>query len=1003
MGKRNKINTILALALGAQLLTPMLAAAEIRLEGTDDPQTFTVMDTNEDYAGSEYRLDIASYDGAAELYSDSSMDPSIPYTIDVSDPGTWIPNFDLDNPHPVTFNIDTVKINTEDANDDEVVDSKTYTWSMVSNIYGSVLAPPELANRLTITITSGTGASVTLRNGDPGVSYADDALAFSYDTTESGPYQIAAQVDGRDYAAMKLYPSYMNRYLRETKIEADDSVHSYFAVEAGKLIPYSVNDRASFKPIDASEDGDEVSFDSNDDAVSTVPLPFDFKFYNETYSDVSISTNGTLSFDNFARRDTHGFQEYPSSIMPPSIYAFTSDLYLHVPDDAGAEPGEDAQAPSHVYTRTVGDEGDRQFIVQWDHVYRYGDEDLAPLTFQAVLYERTGDVRVQYVSTASPAADYTSGSNAVSGIQGNGFNTQNGLLYAMNEPKLTDGLALCYGVSPRCGEAGPVLQSATMTSGSKKITLVFDKALDTRTSLTNQFTLSGSPVTINAAEYDMTDASHKTVILNLSSAPAAGDELRVSYLDNAVRDVAQGIYSEAAADFAVEVNEAPPVVTPPVVTPPTPSGGTDNSGSTTNAAGLPGIAGGGEQAQIATGTVTQTDGRSIMTAVIDSAKLADLLAKAGDKPVITLPVTGSMDRVVAEANGGMMQSLADKSAALTVQTPFGSFPLPVQAFTAKALSALVGSQVQPSDVTIRASITKADEAQLKQMQEAAAKGDFTLLAPPVAFAVTIAYNGQSYAMNDFQSFVKFELPLPAEAEAGQLTTAIALEPNGGFHSVPTAGANRNGSHAAIASSLTGGLFAPVQHAVKLTDVRFHWSRSAVNDLASRMVVNGSGDGQFHPDSSVTRAEFAAILLRALGLQSSASGQAYRDVNSSDWFAGDVAAAAMFGLVSGYEDGNFRPANTVTRQEAMVMIARAMKLAGMETSISDIQAASLLAAYRDFASIGTWAAPSAAILIQNGLVQGGDGQLRPTGQITRAETAVIVVRLLQQAGLIDKQG
>src|SRR5262249_38097740 len=158
--------------------------------------------------------------------------------------------------------------------------------------------------------------------------------------------------------------------------------------------------------------------------------------------------------------------------------------------------------------------------------------------FQAVLYERTGDVRVQYVSTASPAADYASGSNAVSGIQGNGFSTQNGLLYAMNEPKLTDGLALCYGVSPRCGEAGPVLQSATMTSGSKKITLVFDKALDTRTSLTNQFTLSGSPVTINAAEYDMNDASHKTVILNLSSAPAADDELRVSYLDNAVRDEA---------------------------------------------------------------------------------------------------------------------------------------------------------------------------------------------------------------------------------------------------------------------------------------------------------------------------------------------------------------------------------------------------------------------------------------------------------------------------------
>lgn len=92
-------------------------------------------------------------------------------------------------------------------------------------------------------------------------------------------------------------------------------------------------------------------------------------------------------------------------------------------------------------------------------------------------------------------------------------------------------------------------------------------------------------------------------------------------------------------------------------------------------------------------------------------------------------------------------------------------------------------------------------------------------------------------------------------------------------------------------------------------------------------------------------------------------------------------------------GEVRPKNLITREEAMTMINRALKVAGREITITDAEIASLLSRFRDNSAISGWAKSSAAICIKNKIVQGNEGLLRPNNNITRAEAATIVMNML----------
>ena len=97
-----------------------------------------------------------------------------------------------------------------------------------------------------------------------------------------------------------------------------------------------------------------------------------------------------------------------------------------------------------------------------------------------------------------------------------------------------------------------------------------------------------------------------------------------------------------------------------------------------------------------------------------------------------------------------------------------------------------------------------------------------------------------------------------------------------------------------------------------------WYADAVETLASLGMFTGYPDGTFHPNSTITRAEFAAAALSFADMAPSARCS-FPDVSAQDWFYPYVASAAEYGWIGGYPDGTFRPSGSITRAEVAVIV------------------------------------------------------------------------------------
>ncbi|MFC3799503.1 InlB B-repeat-containing protein [Cohnella sp. GCM10012308] len=168
----------------------------------------------------------------------------------------------------------------------------------------------------------------------------------------------------------------------------------------------------------------------------------------------------------------------------------------------------------------------------------------------------------------------------------------------------------------------------------------------------------------------------------------------------------------------------------------------------------------------------------------------------------------------------------------------------------------------------------------------------------------------------------------------------------------------------------------------------NWASPAIKSLAAKQIVNGTTDTEFSPNRSVSRAEFAALLTRSLGLQSTGTNP-FKDVKGDAWYAEAVTAVYEAGIVTGRDPQTFEPAKTITRQEAAVMLMRAY---AFRSGNRGVPAAG--AAFSDQANISAWARDAVSQASALGLLKGkGANVFMPQTSLTRAEAAQIVYTLL----------
>lgn len=145
---------------------------------------------------------------------------------------------------------------------------------------------------------------------------------------------------------------------------------------------------------------------------------------------------------------------------------------------------------------------------------------------------------------------------------------------------------------------------------------------------------------------------------------------------------------------------------------------------------------------------------------------------------------------------------------------------------------------------------------------------------------------------------------------------------------------------------------------------------------------------------ITRGEFIDSIIKALGLSKNVQAKdSFKDVTKDSSYYASVSAAYQKGIVSGYKNGEFKPQAKITRQEAMVIIAKAMKAAGKNINYSAAEVNKILKEYKDSNKVAGWAKGSVAACIKAGIVSGKSGKmLAPQENITVSQTESIVKKL-----------
>ncbi|MRN52275.1 S-layer homology domain-containing protein [Paenibacillus monticola] len=174
-------------------------------------------------------------------------------------------------------------------------------------------------------------------------------------------------------------------------------------------------------------------------------------------------------------------------------------------------------------------------------------------------------------------------------------------------------------------------------------------------------------------------------------------------------------------------------------------------------------------------------------------------------------------------------------------------------------------------------------------------------------------------------------------------------------------------------------------ASQASDIKGHWAESQINTWIQKGLIKKYEDGSFKPDNSITRAEFFSLINRSFGFTEKAA-ISFSDVPSNHWAYSELAVAVKAGYITGYADGTIGPNKPISRQEVAVIVGRLLNVSANESTGTSFQDASMIA---DWAKYAVNTAIVSNILIGHD----ADSSFKPMNPLNRAEAVVALDRVI----------
>ncbi|OPH50416.1 hypothetical protein BC351_07070 [Paenibacillus ferrarius] len=393
------------------------------------------------------------------------------------------------------------------------------------------------------------------------------------------------------------------------------------------------------------------------------------------------------------------------------------------------------------------------------------------------------------------------------------------------------------------------------------------------------------------------------------------------------------------------------------------------------------------------------ESQTVVTAIIDRERLAQKFAdlKAEASSILNFEMPGEYERNAAELPLDILYNSMkeNKGTVLTLRSHLGSYNLPLSILNREDVASL--ANVEGATLIIR--MDKAKSQHEKQFEQSIANKGMKRVSDMIDYKVILKAKDKEVEITNFgNSFITRVMNVDGTIQDSSIATAVVYDPiTGELKFVPSVFTVKNGKTEATITRNTNSLYAIVQNKKTFDDMNGHWAQKDVENLASKMVIDGTTDRAYTPEMQVTRAQFAALLVRGLGLPTETTPSVFTDVAATQWYASEVGTAAKYGLVQGVGEDRFNPDQRITREQMVVMMMKAVHLVQGDTqpeAVTNTQ-------FADQDQLSDYARSAVADATSKGLVHGKTATtFAPQDAATRAEAAVLIKQAMQYLKLIN---
>lgn len=375
---------------------------------------------------------------------------------------------------------------------------------------------------------------------------------------------------------------------------------------------------------------------------------------------------------------------------------------------------------------------------------------------------------------------------------------------------------------------------------------------------------------------------------------------------------------------------------------------------------------------------------------IDEKQLTQTLNTLNENEVLTITLSDTNDNGAIRLSAQSVREMQNKHLSIEISTDKGDYTLPLDLLDIDEL--IKRKDIEGQDTTnITIAIETPSKQRIESIKQSINELNMTMLATPVTFSVSIEEDGQIYEVKKFTHFVTRRIRIPVAVDSNAVTTAVVIDESNNIRSVPTQIKTINGVSYAYVQSLTNSTYALVEQVCDFEDVdETYWACESIQEMTDTLVIAGEVNHRFEPEKIMNRGDVVKAIVKALGMVPEKAG-VFDDVKIYQELTGYVDTAYDYGLVNSNEGRLFKPFDSISRQDMIVMLYRASQLSGIEYTYES----EILDVYKDTADVAEYAREPLKWAIEYNLLPYVDSNLLDSSApITKAELAVTLDAFLQ---------